>query len=269
MVSNLEKYKKDLDSLISRGGDLQNALSYEQTPDAFAEEARKQLGGAATDFLKKLPKFQETYQPWYSEAKALIRLLLPDRVDDFARHYEKPKSRKEITYENYCIEDCLQGLTVTRGYQKEKVVGPDAAIPRLRQQVAMVSAAKARFESSLFDIRQLLQADIFDSELDAATHLLKNKFARAAGALGGVVLEKHLGEVCSNHNLVLRKKDPSISDLNDTLKGADVIDVAQWRFVQHLGDIRNLCDHNKKAEPAVDQVEDLLAGIAKVIKTIL
>jgi hypothetical protein len=143
-------------------------------------------------------------------------------------------------------------------------------VPRVQQQVAIVGSAKARFESSLFDIRQLVQADLFDSEIDAANHLLKNKFARAAGALGGVVLEKHLGEVCSNHKVPLqKKKEPTISDLNDALKKADVIDTAQWRFVQHLGDIRNLCDHNKKVDPADEQVQDLLLGVAKVTKTIL
>src|ERR1019366_6219164 len=266
MISNLEKYKKDLESLAKRGHSLVLALSYQQDISGFEDAMKKRLGDGAAAYLKDLPSFDNTYQGWYSEAKALIRQLLPDRVEDFARHYEKPKSRKEITYENYSIEDALQGLNVnrTRGLQKEKVVGPDAAIPRIQQQVAIVEAAKARFESSLFDIRQLLQADLFDSEIDAASPLLKNKFARAAGALAGVVLERHLGEVCSSHNVALRKKEPTISDLNDALKGAGVIDTAQWRFVQHLGDIRNLCDHNKTAEPTGEQVQDLLGGVAKV-----
>jgi hypothetical protein len=119
-----------------------------------------------------------------------------------------------------------------------------------------------------FDIRQLLQADLFDSEIDAAGHLLKNKFGRAAGALAGVVLEKHLYEVCSSHKLPMQKKDPTISDLNDALKNAGLIETAQRRFVQHLGDIRNLCHHNKKTEPTTEQVQDLLDGVAKVTKTI-
>lgn len=85
--------------------------------------------------------------------------------------------------------------------------------------------------------------------------------------MGGVVLEKHLGEVCSSHNVVLRKKEPAISDLNDALKGAGVIDTAQWRFVQHLGDIRNLCDHSKNIDPTDEQVQDFLLGVAKVTKT--
>ena len=76
-----------------------------------------------------LPSFKDEYQSWYSEAKALIRQLLPDRLSDFTRYYEKPKSRKDITYENYTIEDYLQGLNVTRtaGMTTSTVVGPDAA----------------------------------------------------------------------------------------------------------------------------------------------
>lgn len=167
MISNLEKYKDDLKSLIQRGDSLCLALSYEEDRSGFEKHAKQQYGDKTATFLKNLPNFRDAYQGWYSEAKALIRQLLPDRIEDFARLYEKPKSRKAITYENYSIEDCLQGLNVTRtsGYQKEKVVGPDAAVPRIQQQVAIVEAAKARFESSLFDIRQLLQADLFDSEL--------------------------------------------------------------------------------------------------------
>lgn len=269
MISNLDRFKSDLRSLIDRGASLCNALSYEQNRSAFQEVAKEQFGDKTAEYLEKLPNFKESYQGWYSEAKALIRQLLPDRLDDFSRLYEKPKSRKEITYENYTIEDALQGLTVTRGFNKEKVVGPDAAGSRLRQQLAIVEGAQRRFESSLFDIRQLVQADLFDSEVEAAHHLLKNKFTRAAGALGGVVLEKHLGEVCTNHKVPLGKKQPTISDLNEALKSAGVIDTVQWRFLQHLGDIRNLCDHNKRTEPTPEQVHDLLEGVSKVTKTII
>lgn len=270
MISNLEKYKKDLESLIERGNSLSLALSYEQDKSGFEKLVRQKWGDRTGVFLKGLPNFRLAYQGWYSEAKALIRQLLPDRVEDFARLYEKPKSRKEITFENYSIEDCLHGLNITstRGIETRKVVGPDAALPRIQQQVAIVESAKARFESSLFDIRQLLQADLFDSEIDAANHLLKNKFGRAAGALAGVVLERHLGEVCSSHKVIVQKKEPAIGDLNDALKGENVIDTAQWRFVQHLGDLRNKCDHNKTAEPTNEEVLDLLEGVAKVTKTI-
>jgi hypothetical protein len=127
---------------------------------------------------------------------------------------------------------------------------------------------KARFESSLFDIRQLVQADLFDSELEAADELVKQKFVRAAGALAGVVLERHLAQVCDNHGIKVRKKAPGIADFNNALKSAGVFDVPQWRFNQHLADIRNLCDHDKRVEPTAEQVRDLVAGVAKVTKTL-
>ena len=125
-----------------------------------------------------------------------------------------------------------------------------------------------RFETSLFDIRQLVQADLFDSDLDAADELVKKKFTRAAGAVAGVVLERHLAQVCDNHIIKIAKRSPVISDLNNALKEANVIDVPLWRFVQHLADIRNLCDHNKTKEPTVEQVDDLLAGVRKMTKTL-
>jgi hypothetical protein len=39
-----------------------------------------------------------------------------------------------------------------------------------------------------------------------------------------------------------------ISNLNDQLKSADVIAVPQWRAIQYLADLRNLCDHPKGKE---------------------
>lgn len=193
---------------------------------------------------------------------------MPDRLSDFVQYYERPKPRKDINYENYKIEDFLQKINVTRGYEKIKVVGPEAAIPKFRQQLAIIEAVKARFASSLFDIRQLVQADIFDDELNAARELAKHKFIRSAGALAGVVLEKHLAQVCSNRAIKQIKKNAAISDLNNALKDAGVIDLPQWRFVQHLADIRNLCDHSKGVEPTTQQVNDLIDGVGKVIKTL-
>jgi hypothetical protein len=269
MISNLDRYRKDLDALIATGKRLEMSIQSESVPEEFREALGEAIGGKAKAdaFIKILPHFKQEYQSWYSEAKALIKQLLPDRLADFVRHYEKPKPRKEITYESYRIEDYLQGLSIRR-WDDEKIVGPDAAIPHFHQQLAILKAVKQRFESSLFDIRHLVQADLFDTELEAAQELSKQKFTRAAGALAGVVLERHLGDTCEKHDLKIPSKAPAISDYNNALKEAGVIDVMQWRFIQHLGDIRNLCDHDKKMEPTPAQVHDLIAGVAKIIKTV-
>jgi hypothetical protein len=141
MTSNVDRFKGDLEKLIGLGDQLEISIQHECFPDELEKALKKQLGDKAATALKALPRFAETYQRWYSEAIVLLRQLLPDRVPDFIRHYEKPKPRKDITYENYRIEDYLQGLNVTIGYEKRKVVGPDAAIPHFRQQLAILKAA--------------------------------------------------------------------------------------------------------------------------------
>jgi hypothetical protein len=264
--SNLERYKKDLDWLLHTGQRLAWAMHLAVHPSEFKKELKEALKDKYDEELKKLPHFDHRYQHWYSEAHAVVKQLIPDRLDDFTRHYLVPKGRKSIGYANYVIEDYLQNVQVRIG--GEVICTREAAIPRFEQQLVILNSAQRRFESSLFDIRQLVQADLMDSEIDAARLLKKNGFLRAAGAIAGVVIEKHLAQVCTNHSVKTTKQHPTISDLNDALKKADAIDTPRWRSIQHLGDIRNLCDHNKEREPKPDEIDDLIDGTEKLIKTL-
>jgi len=270
MITNLEKYKEDLTELIANGDRLLMAMQADFLGEVFRVALKKELKDdkKVTDYLTKLPSFGNDYQAWYSESLVLLKQLLPDRVSDFTKSYEKPKTRrKEIDYENYVIEDALQGLHITSGGGKN-IVSVDAAIPRFTQQLNIIKAINKRFESSLFDIKQLVQADLFDSELEAAKELNEKGFLRGAGAIAGVVLEKHLLQVCDNHGVKITKKNPSISDYNDKLKEAGTYETSSWRKIQHLGDLRNLCDHKKKKEPTAEDVDELIEGVERIIKTI-
>jgi hypothetical protein len=104
--------------------------------------------------------------------------------------------------------------------------------------------------------------------METAKELLKKGFLRPAGVVTGVVLEKHLAQVCHNHNIVIKKKDPQIGIYNDDLKNANVFETNIWRLIQRLGDLRNLCCHNKDREPNHQEVSDLIDGTEKIIKTI-
>ncbi len=266
MSYSIEKYKKDIEQLIQRGDSLYYAMLFECKPDEMREsyKSNKEFEEAKNS----LPDFREEYQAWYSEAKVIVKYLLPDRLEDFSKYYEIPKSRKYIEYENYCIEDFLQGIQV-RPPDEIMVKDMTAVIPKYQQQLAIIKGLKHRFESSLYDIRLHLQAEIFDDELEAAAYLLNNRFLRAAGAMAGVVLERHLKQVCINHNVNLpKKKHLTISDLNEALKQENIIDTADWRRIQLLGDIRNKCDHDKDIEPIESEVLELINGIKKVTQTL-
>ena len=41
-----------------------------------------------------------------------------------------------------------------------------------------------------------------------------------------------MAQVCNDHSLAISKKKPTISDFNNALKEAEVIDVSQWRPTQ-------------------------------------
>lgn len=270
-MNNLEKYKKDLEKLISDGSTLALALYFECYPEEL-EKYKKQVQDSSRKktfkAIKKLPSFKEKYQDWYSEAFVLIKQILPDRLNDFAKFYEKSTKRKDITCESYVIEDYLQGLYVAKGHDEKKIVGPDTAIPKFKQQLRILESVNKRFKSSLFDIKQVVQADLFDSELDASRELNKKGFVRGAGAISGVVLEGHLSQVCENHNLKIRKNNPTINDLNELLRKENIIEVSTWRFIQCLGDLRNKCDHKKEKEPIKSEIEELINGVEKITKTI-
>lgn len=262
METNLTKYKKDIDALIVRGAKLYDGLLC---------ELREEFGNS----YNKLPKerreeiekcvFKSKYNEWYNESISLIRQLIPERLSDFQSYYKIDK-RKEITCATYTISDYLIGIEISK--LGEVVVSRTNVLCKFEQQFHIVVSLKNRFESSLYDIKQLLQADVFDSEIDSAKELCKKGFYRAAGAICGVVIEKHLCEVCGQHQIKVTKKHPVINDYNELLKSNNVIDVATWRNIQRLADIRNMCDHHKDVEPTKDNIEELIAGADKVLKTI-
>ena len=257
MESNIKKFEEELKKLIEDGESL--LLSMALDLGVGDENTKKELK------KMKLPSFKEEYEKWYSISMQVIKQVIPDRLDDFKRQYRDEK-RKSTDYLTYGVADYMIGLRSTRGY--EVLVDSTAAVPKFQQQLNILKSAQTRMESSLYDMAEILQADSFDDELESAKELNIKGFVRGAGAIAGVVLEKHLGHVCLKHGLKTRKKHPTINDYNQMLKDSDVIDTPTWRFIQHLGDLRNLCDHNKDREPDKDDVNELIAGVSKITKTL-
>ena len=257
MESNVTKFKDELEALIKEGQLLLYSLALEF--NRLDEETAKKLRKV------KLPDFRSNYERWYSASMQVVKRVLPDRLSDFVKQYRDEK-RKEVDVLTYGVADHMIGLKTTRGM--ETVVDGSAAVLKFQQQLNILRSAEARFEGSLFDMTEILQAELFDSELDAATELAQKGFLRGAGAVAGVVLERHLAHVCWAHNLKTRKKAPTINDFNQMLKDGDVIETPMWRSIQHLGDLRNLCDHSKGREPSRDEMNDLVSGVTKVIKTL-
>lgn len=265
-MNNLNNYKEDFKKLKAYGNALQYGFIYEHKKHPSCKKVYADLDDEKKHLAEKYA-FSDNYNAWYNESLRLIKQLMPERYDDFVSLYTPEKKRKDIDITNYTISDSLLGLQITRN--GKVVLEPVNGLRLFQQQLKIVNSLGNCFESSLFNIRELLQADIFDSELGGARELHKNGFYRAAGALCGVIIEKHFAGVCASHTIKMKSKVPGINDYNEKLKEEGVLDNKTYLLVQRLGAIRNLCDHNKKQEPTKDDIEDLIRGTDKVLHEVL
>jgi len=214
--------------------------------------------------------FERNYQRWYTEAAAVVEQLIPARADEFKRLYQGEAKRRAIDAETYNIQDWLAGRRAAAGAAGRPAFNDLlAATMRLKMQLEILRSAETRLESSLFDVRRIVQADLFDSELDACRALAEHGFLRAAGTVAGVVLEKHLHQVAADHDIVIRNPEPTLNEYNDRLKKAGVLDVPAWRRIQRLADIRNLCGHQKHREPRGREVKELIEGVDEIVRTLI
>lgn len=252
-MGKYDALKDELTVLFKEGKKLEVGLSTYTTNYDFKKATEIELSA--------IRYFFDYYEKWYTKALAIIKVMIPDRYNDFSMLYKNDK-RKELSWTTYTLSDAVQRIETSDGS-----LHPSDARTKLSQQVSMVEACLDKFESKIFEIQTILQADIFDTEIESARHLLKMGYLRAAGAICGVVIERHFAEVCQNRNITLRKKNPSIADYNDALKDC-AYDTVEWRRIQRLGDLRNLCDHSKDREPLKEEIDELISGTSRVIKTV-
>jgi hypothetical protein len=241
--------------------------------------ARDKIKSALTELVKDgnalLKKFADTdkeppvhldYQAWYSKALPVVEWLAKDRYDEFRRYYEPDPKRKSLGYGTYVIQDYLKGVK-PGAYALQDFDCREQAAYGVYNQLALLTSVGARADSVLGDIQGALYAELQDEEVASAAGLLKVN-VRAAGALAGVVLEAHLQKVAAAHGVKITKKSPTVSDINEPLKAAGVYDLAVWRKLSYLADIRNLCAHKKAQDPSPQQVAELVEGVGWAIKNI-
>ena len=241
-----ESIKKELKDLLEKQADLVKLAR--DTKDTIA--------------------FGTAYQHWYSRAYKLVESLAPERLDEFVSYYRIDPKREITDITNYVIQDYIKGISARRDRDAQPLWDANNLVMiRITNQTQIIASLSSRVDNVLQDVTGHLFAELQDSELSAAVRL-KKVSRRAAGALAGVVLERHLQRVAVNHKIPIRKKDPTIADLNDPLKQKEVYDVKIWRKIQLLADIRNDCAHQKTSQPTDEQVDELIAGVNSVIKSV-
>ena len=238
--------------------------------------------------LKDILEFGMAYQRWGTQSLKIVPTLTPERYEQFVSFYMANQNRKLLD-EN--IQDYIRlmgpaplpdpGEGHAPAAPKETVMEPakdadngaelfdpqEMAKIRFLHKLQILGALSSRIDSVLGDFENHLFAELQAKELEAA-NALKSVSLQAAGSLAGVVLERHLERVASNHAVLIAKKETSIRDLNDPLNKSNAYDLSTWRKIQLLGDLRNLCSHQRGNDPTKEQVEDLISGVNSIIKSV-
>jgi hypothetical protein len=228
-------------------------------------EQQKQILKSLED-IKDIIEFRTVYQRWDTQSLKIVQTLAPDKYDEFVNYFANNPNRKLL---EASIQDYVRGTGPGKdGYTEELPFNPqERARLRFLNQLQVLDELSYRVETVLADVENHLFADLLEKELEAA-NALKDINLRAAGALAGVVLERHLQKVAESHSVTIPKPEATIRELNDPLKLSKAYDFSTWRKIQMLGDLRNLCSHQRNGNPTKAQVEDLIAGVGSVIKSV-
>ena len=128
---------------------------------------------------------------------------------------------------------------------------------------AVFLAAKEDYEGGyLISVRQLVQAEVFSSELEQANELLRSKYTVAAAVIAGTVLETCIRDLCTRNQIPPSKLDK----MNADLAKAGIYNGIMQKRITHLAAVRNSAAHGNKDEFAtydvvamIDEIEQFLA----------
>jgi hypothetical protein len=127
---------------------------------------------------------------------------------------------------------------------------------------AVFNAAREDFEGGyLSTTRSLVQAEVFDDELEQARELQTNGYSSAAAIVAGVVLETTLRELCTRAGISHGKLDK----MNSDLAKAGVYNVLNQKRITTLADIRNSAAHGKMDKFTPDDVDTMIRDVEKFV----
>jgi hypothetical protein len=140
-----------------------------------------------------------------------------------------------------------------------RVFGPDSVhyknfetqFPKFRdyspvsRALGILKAAKEDYEQGyLFDIRILIEAEVFDEFLEQAGHLLDSGYFQPAAVVAGSVLEDGLRKLCARRGVPI-SANPKVDTMNANLAKQGVYDKLTQKRITMLADIRNKAAHGK------------------------
>ena len=154
-------------------------------------------------------------------------------------------------------------LQLRRGqYSTDKEEIIERFINRFEIQRSILSSIPYIAKIKEMELREIISTDFVEREIEESELLFRKGHSRAAGALAGVALERHLKTLCDKYQIDYQKKD-TIEPLVEKLYHAKKINLSQMKNIQYLASIRDKCDHPADVEKG--EVKELIEKVKKIV----
>ncbi|MFC2172123.1 hypothetical protein ACFLU6_05765 [Acidobacteriota bacterium] len=266
MTTLLEVVSEQCERLVAEGGRLLDELQCIGWKDALPVriKERKELSGwpmpdigerTIPEQAKMPPDFVQEYHRWYASCLAMVERNMPSRKTEVTRQHDGGKGTDGKALADFFKRDYFT-------FSDQQIIARG-----LRHLQAVVGSVPDYVRTTLHDLELAVAQVYVSDQLSEARKLLAHSHVRAAGAIAGVLVERHLKLLCDRQQPPIKypPKTATINRLNELLRNGGVYDVAQWRKVQWMGDVRNKCDHAEPTEPRKEDVGDLIEDVAKFI----
>ena len=117
----------------------------------------------------------------------------------------------------------------------------------------------------LSSIKTLIQAEVFENQLEQSQELLDSGYKLASAVIAGIVLETGLREICTREETAHGKLDKMNADL--AKKG--IYNKLQQKRITTLADIRNSAAHGKEDEFTHDDVNNMIREVEQFLANYL
>ncbi|MDD9158406.1 hypothetical protein PVK64_19765 [Aliivibrio sp. S4TY2] len=155
-----------------------------------------------------------------------------------------------------CGEDSQHFKAFVKG--EESNYSMESQLSILKRVGAIFDATKEDYEGGyLNSLKQLVQAEVFESELEQAEELLSSGYKLASAVIAGVVLETALRDICTDNEI----PHGSLNVMNAQLAKQGIYSKLQQKQVTAIADIRNSAAHGKPEQFSEQDVKNMIRDI--------
>lgn len=173
----------------------------------------------------------------------------------------------KVKAKNLIVNTCGENSQHFKAFEKAEIPhAMEGSYNVMKRVGAIFLATKEDFEGGyLTSLKNLVQAEVFESELEQAAELLQNGYKLASAVIAGVVLETALRDLCVTHGLQTGKLDT----MNGQLAKEGVYNKLQQKRITAIADIRNSAAHGKPEEFTDSDVKNMIQDIESVLLSFL